>query len=1427
MKVEPPGVRSSVAETVNCLSNCFGNAEDATAALKDLLGQHAKSENATVRQAALQWIIWVFQYSDCWARFHCILLSSDANINIADLAREGLDADKVAAFQRVKERYANASTDQDYPRIADMLATIAEERPSLVGEIRPVRPVTEMAMPTASMEAMIEFLRVLVAREPGVSQDAGFLPRHFAVLSAAIVPHATGSLHGVALDSLLQLAVRFDDAFLSHFSGHPQRFECMLQHVDETVARKAARIVGFLGRAMSIDALEAIVGRLHGVLTACIDKAKNEKTIKQEDCLGAMYAAGFLVAWTGLSGSGARSAPGMQSTQTSKLINDLINDLVVMSTAATTDVIRSVALVALGYSTLGRPWDFAKPGAESLAPLSSLDPKAEETPFKQLKRSTHKGVTVNLVEALGLLGMTETDEARKDAIVDEILDQHTSKSEKLLDVCGMALVFIWGGNDYDDRRHLLVAQDACEDGTTSSGVPASSSRSKTRNATPASSNVRTKVLKFIVNKCIPSTRTEARLAGATWLLSLIENVADTPEISNNIEDIQQAFCMLLGDSNDRTQELASRGITTAYQHAQGDSKSRLVDSLVGILSGGSGSGNGSNPNKWMRPNHVEGDTMIFEPGTLGSLPEQGGNISTYKEICSLATDLGQPDLIYQFMNLAAHQAAADASRGAAYGMASVAAIAGDELKDQVQALIPRLYRSTFDPNPLVRDSMRHIWLVLVDDQREALKKHLGAILALLSKDMTRQQWRVRESAALAMADVLQGLAWEDVRDAFEGILKSCFRVIDDVKESVAIAGQALARAISSLAVRLTDTQSTKSVDSNEFLGVVFPLLTNMGIGSDVPVIRAFSIDMIAKLTKSAGKDSVQASMQIVVPPLLEALSGMEDARLNYLEQHVQRLGVDGDRFEEERIRFAQSSPIADTLDLCAKHITGKTFCDLSATLISFIRKAVGTATKSGTATFIVASVRRLGAEVKPVSFSLMRALHEASAIERSSSVRKGYSSAYANLSKYAPRSKMDMTIDTWLSECKQVDSDKDAVLLTGTILKAISSEAPDVFLRYADDLAPLAFLLQYEVTSSEDAGAASYAVTDGTDRKPKPQPTLAATMWATVWEEVTTATGSGVRGHVATVTSVLLEALSSSHWGRKKAAGRGMVVLGETAGDMLGDQLEEIVDGLLRALAGRLWDGKEILLESLAAVVINFKARDGTNISKAVDALLTACRKKTVTYKAVAFAQLGRVAKSVGGDDCGEGESTVVDYYSRAWPLFESILKVEPENQDTGNANSNEKESSNNSTPVAVIVDCMAAFWMGPSATSSLSSMAPATIEVLVPVLRKRCDKIEDQKATLQALWEVVDKTSANQLGNVAQLADVLATVAVSGKAEHNRLMASDILLKVVGGPKTTTAIGQLKGVTEVLRQHHDKSAAVRARIAEIIDDLERTKDTH
>ena len=73
----------------------------------------------------------------------------------------------------------------------------------------------------------------------------------------------------------------------------------------------------------------------------------------------------------------------------------------------------------------------------------------------------------------------------------------------------------------------------------------------------------------------------------------------------------------------------------------------------------------------LQPSHVVTLTKVFEAGALGQAPptgstggtggtgggtgaSDGGNLSTYKELCSLATDLGQPDLIYKFMDLAHH-----------------------------------------------------------------------------------------------------------------------------------------------------------------------------------------------------------------------------------------------------------------------------------------------------------------------------------------------------------------------------------------------------------------------------------------------------------------------------------------------------------------------------------------------------------------------------------------------------------------------------------------------------------------------------------------------------------------------------------------------------------------------------------------------------
>lgn len=61
----------------------------------------------------------------------------------------------------------------------------------------------------------------------------------------------------------------------------------------------------------------------------------------------------------------------------------------------------------------------------------------------------------------------------------------------------------------------------------------------------------------------------------------------------------------------------------------------------------------------------------FEKPRVGLLSGASAcrSLATYRELCALATDMGQPDLLYRFMDLANHAAAATSSRGAAFGCA--------------------------------------------------------------------------------------------------------------------------------------------------------------------------------------------------------------------------------------------------------------------------------------------------------------------------------------------------------------------------------------------------------------------------------------------------------------------------------------------------------------------------------------------------------------------------------------------------------------------------------------------------------------------------------------------------------------------------------------------------------------------------------------
>ena len=104
------------------------------------------------------------------------------------------------------------------------------------------------------------------------------------------------------------------------------------------------------------------------------------------------------------------------------------------------------------------------------------------------------------------------------------------------------------------------------------------------------------------------------------------------------------------------------------------------------------------------------EARLFEEGALGSAPStdvkakkgdggSGGAVGTYRELCAMATDLGQPELVYRSMDLAAHAKAATARAGAAFATASMAAAAQKALQPPAAALIPKLFPILHSSHP--------------------------------------------------------------------------------------------------------------------------------------------------------------------------------------------------------------------------------------------------------------------------------------------------------------------------------------------------------------------------------------------------------------------------------------------------------------------------------------------------------------------------------------------------------------------------------------------------------------------------------------------------------------------------------------------------------------------------------------------------------
>ena len=817
-----------------------------------------------------------------------------------------------------------------------------------------------------------------------------------------------------------------------------------------------------------------------------------------------------------------------------------------------------------------------------------------------------------------------------------------------------------------------------------------------------------------------SSRPEARCAAALWLVSLLSFCRAAPALDDEgrLAALQGAFTALLGDANELTQDTAARGVSLVYARGGAALRERLLGQLVGALQGGAAPG--AAPVSGVRGAALTGDTKLFEEGALGAAPG-GGGLSTYRELAALATDLGQPELVYRFMDLARHAAAANAARGAAAGVAGIARLlgaggiggsgsssssggaagggGGGALTallgpERAAALLPRLFRAQHDPSPKVAEAMGAIWSALVGgDGRGALDAHFDAIARDVVREMGGRTWRGRQAACAALADLLQGgRRWPQLAPHLAEFWGMALRALDDVKPSVRAQALATARTLRGTSLRLMDASQTPPRDVAACCSALLPLMLERGLPSGVPEVRGLALDLITTAVRAAGPGPLAPLAPALVPGLLEALSGLEDARLNYLEQHAQRLGGDeaAGALEGARLAAARGSPLADALDLLARCVAadhaaggGTAVAKLTPELTGLVRRGVGLATKAGAAHFVSALAQRgafsaapaaasgaiaaaaaagegadaaTGAAAAPAQRSpvpqLLKALRSAVANERSAGVRKAYAAAAAAVAARGGEKRLSKFVADAVASYGALatagDGDDDgggggsnaeegSRLAGALLLRELMRASPDAFARHAADVLPVAFVGRMD--DSADVAAA----------------------WGSVWEDGAPSEAAALRTHAAELAALLAGGLRSSSWGRKKACAEALTSMCGAAGDAVARHAPALATVLLpEATAGRLWDGKEALLAALGALASaapEALAAD-PGLGRLAGALTAAAARRRAGYRRAALAALERLLAAAA--DAGERAGAPLPgsdalYAAVSAPLLEAV----------------------------------------------------------------------------------------------------------------------------------------------------------------------------
>lgn len=717
------------------------------------------------------------------------------------------------------------------------------------------------------------------------------------------------------------------------------------------------------------------------------------------------------------------------------------------------------------------------------------------------------------------------------------------------------------------------------------------------------SNILDSMLGKLLKDC-KTTKPSLKKASGIWLFSLIQNCGHTSEVQSRLREGQGAFMGLLSARDELVQETASRGLSLVYEQGDAELKEKLVKDLVASFTGTSAQ------------LKVDEETELFEPGALPT--GEGKSVTSYKDIISLANEVGDQSLVYKFMSLASN--AATWSTRSAFGRFGLSNILSSSEVDP--KLYPKLYRYRFDPNPNVRRSMNDIWNSLVKDSSATVNEHFDDILADLLKSIVGKEWRTREASCDAIADLIQGREFDKYEKHLHDIWHVAFKVMDDIKGSVRAKALSLSMALTGILVRQVEA-GTESRHAQAMLKEVLPfLLSGQGIESSAKDVQAFATMTVLKLIKKGGK-ALRPFIPSLVEQLLGLLSTMEMEGVDYLYLRAAQYDLTEEKIDTARSNAVTQSPLMESIERCLDQLDDETMAKLVPHLENVIRTTVGMPSKIGCSAVLVSLATRHSFVFKPHADTFLKIV-EKTVLDRNNAV----STAYARSAGYMSRLGSD---DSLLRLAKYSKSlyfnaeDEAKRQVAADTIYAVSKFASDRFNSMSTEYLPFVFLAKHDF-----------------DEHVKDQ-------FEKTWSE-NVGGSRAVLLYLREITSLCAERLESPKWVIKHTAAMTIADVVQSSGADISEPNAAIIwPALEKSLALKTFDGKEKVLEAFvkfAEAGSSLWEKEPTIAAQMKKIAIREAKRNNDSYRPHAFISLGKYSET----------QKDLDMFNEAYDIIAPIL---------------------------------------------------------------------------------------------------------------------------------------------------------------------------